>query len=89
MKPISNDLRKRLVEVYEEGQLSYAKVAERFRVSEGSVKNFVTQWRETGSIEPKPAANGKTFLLDATGEDVLRGLIAGKTDLSQQELREQ
>lgn len=89
MKPISNDLRARIVEVYEEGQLSYAKVAERFRVSEGSVKNFVKQWRETRTIVPKPAANGKTFLIDATGEDVLRGLIEGKTDLSQMELREQ
>ena len=89
MKPISNDLRTRIVEVYEEGQLSYAKVAERFRVSEGSVKNFVKQWRETGTIAPKPAANGKTFLIDATGEDVLRGLIEGTTDLSQLELREQ
>ena len=89
MKPISTDLRTRIVEVYEEGQLSYAKVAERFRVSEGSVKNFVKQWRETRTIAPKPAANGKTFLIDATGEDVLRGLIEGKTDLSQMELREQ
>lgn len=89
MKPISNDLRTRIVEVYEEGQLSSAKVAERFRVSEGSVKNFVKQWRETGTIAPKPAANGKTFLIDATGEEVLRGLIEGKTDLSQMELREQ
>ena len=89
MKPISTDLRKRIVEVYEEGQLSYAKVAERFRVSESSVKNFVKQWRETGTLEPKPAANGKTFLIDAAGAEVLRGLLEGKTDLSQGELRDQ
>jgi len=89
MKPISNDLRIRIVEVYEEGQLSYAKVAERFRVSEGSVKNFVKQWRETETIGPKPPVNGKTFLIDDTGENVLKGLIEAKTDLSQLELREQ
>jgi len=89
MKPISTDLRKRIVDVYEEGQVSYAKVAERFRISEGSVKNFVKQWRATGRLDPKPATNGKIFLIDATGEDVLRGLIQGKTDMSQMELREQ
>lgn len=88
MKPISNDLRTRIVEVYEEGQLSYAKVAERFCVSESSVKNFVKQWRETGTIAPKPAANGKPFLITAAGEEVLRGLLEGKADLSQEELRE-
>jgi transposase len=89
MKPISHDLRTRSVEVYAEGQLSYAKVAERFCVSESSVKNFVKQWRETGTIDPKPGANGKTCLIDAAGEEVLRGLIEGKTDFSQEELREQ
>jgi transposase len=89
MKPISIDLRKRIVEVYEEGQVSYVTVAERFRISAGSVKNFVKQWRATGRLEPKPAANGKTFLIDATGEEMVRGLIQGKTDLSQLELREQ
>jgi transposase len=88
MKPISPDLRQRIVEVYEEGQLSYAKVAKQFRVSERSVKTFVKQWRETGTIEPKPATNGNTFLIDAVGENVLRGLVEGKTDLSQVELRD-
>jgi transposase len=89
MKPISTDLRTRIVAVYEAGQLSYAKVAERFCVSESSVKNFVKQWRATGSLAPKPAANGKTFLITAAGEARLRDLIAGKTDRSQEELREQ
>jgi transposase len=89
MKPISIDLRTRIVEVYEAGELSYAKVAERFCVSERSVKNFVKQHRATGSIVPKPATNGKTFLIPAAGEAVLRGLIARKTDASQEEPREQ
>ena len=89
MKPISTDLRMRIIEVYEEGQLSYAKVAERFRVSESSVKNFVKRWRETGSIEPKPAANGKIFLVDQAGASVLKGIVDTHTDLSQGELGEQ
>jgi transposase len=88
MKPISTDLRTRIVEIYREGQLSYPKVAERFRVSESSVKNFVKQWRATGTLEPKPAANGKTCVIDAAGEDVLRGLIEKKTNWSHIELRD-
>jgi transposase len=87
MKPISLDLRQRIVDVYEEGQLSYAKVAERFCVSESSVKNFVRQWRETGTLAPKPAANGKRFLIEAACEAVLRRLLEAHTDRSQEELR--
>lgn len=34
--------------------VSSAKVAARCRVREGSVKNFVTPWRETATIEPTP-----------------------------------
>lgn len=88
MKPISTDLRTRIVEVYREGQLSYPKVAERFRVSASSVKNFVTQWRATGTLEPKPRATGKTCVIDAAGEGVLRGLLEKNTNWSQEELRE-
>jgi transposase len=87
MKPISHDLRRRVVEGYEEGEFSYAKVANRFRVSESSVKRFVKQWRATGMVAPKPAANGKKPLLDDTGEEGLKGLVERETDLSQEELR--
>ncbi|GAK60566.1 transposase and inactivated derivatives [Candidatus Vecturithrix granuli] len=71
MTPISTDVRTRIVEVYREGQLSYPTVAERFRVRANSVKNFVTQWRATGTLEPNPIANSTPCMIDAAGEDVL------------------
>ena len=45
MKPLSDDLRKRLVAVYEETEVSYVEVAARFHVSVSSVRRFVKQWR--------------------------------------------
>jgi hypothetical protein len=40
------------------------------------VKDFVTQWRATGSIAPKPATKGKAFLMTAAGEAMLRDRLA-------------
>lgn len=88
MKPLSNDLRRRIVEVYEEEELSYAKVAKRFHVSESSVKRFVKQWRDSGRIDPKSAANGKTTILDDAGVARLKSLVETQIDASQDELRE-
>ncbi|GAK54903.1 transposase and inactivated derivatives [Candidatus Vecturithrix granuli] len=63
MKPISPDLRARIVEVYEEGQLSYATVAERFCVSESSVKNFVKHGEQRERLTRNQRRMAKPFCL--------------------------
>jgi transposase len=53
MQSYSLDLRQRIVAAVEAGE-STKEVAERFEVSWSSVKRYYKQWRETGSLEPKP-----------------------------------
>lgn len=88
MKPLSEDLRTRLVIVYEESEVSYPQVAARFRVSESSVRRFVKQWRETGTVTRKPSANGHVPKIAAQGVTVLMELVDTQVDASQDELRE-
>lgn len=52
MKVYDLDLRRRIVEMVEEG-ISTAETAARFKVSPASVKRYVKQMRETGTLKPK------------------------------------
>lgn len=60
MTPFSRDLRKRIVAMYERPESSYPRVAKQCQVSESTVRRDVKQWRETGTLAPKPAANGRS-----------------------------
>ena len=88
MKPFSEDLRARMVVVYEETALSYPQVAERFQVSESSVRRFVKQWRETGMVTPKLPINGRQPKMNEEGGAILAELVKMHVDASQDELRE-
>ncbi|GAK58584.1 transposase and inactivated derivatives-like protein [Candidatus Vecturithrix granuli] len=88
MKPISEDLRQRIVAVYEEGQWSYSQVAERFRMSVRSVIRFVKQYREIGSVLPKPPSNGSQPTMNATDIQYLKDTLASHPDVPQDELKE-
>lgn len=88
MKPFSEDLRARIVVVYEETELSYPQVAERFQVSESSVRRFVKHWRETGAVTPTRPVNGRHAKIDKEGGAILAELVKMHVDASQDELRE-
>ena len=51
-KPLSNDLRCRLVECVEEGS-SRREAAARFKTAASSAVNVLKLWKETGSVEPR------------------------------------
>ena len=53
MKAYDVDLRRRVVEAAVEAGLSTAATAARFKVSPASVKRYVKQLRETGTLTPK------------------------------------
>ena len=88
MKPFSDDLRGRIVAVYEETEWSYPQVAARFQVSESSVRRFVKHWRDRGTVESKLAANGRLAKIDDAGVAVLTELVKTHVDASQAELCE-
>lgn len=74
-KPLSNDLRQRVVAFVEAGQSRRAAAAH-FAVSPSFVINLITRWRQTGSIAARPRGGRRhaklephrAFLLRRVGE---------------------
>ena len=86
-KPLSMDLRERVVAAVEAGGLSRRQAAARFGVAESSAIRWVRRYRETGSVAPgqmgghKPKAirgADRDWLLERikAGDFTLRGLVA-------------
>lgn len=78
MKPLSDDLRLRIFEACQSGE-AYVDVAERFCVSEVSVRRLMRRFRQTGSLAPLPGGRGPAPLL-AGHEDQLRQSVAEVPD---------
>ena len=58
MKPYSTDLRIRIVQAYEDREGAMRRLATTFRVSLSFVRRLLKQYRETGSVAPKPHGGG-------------------------------
>jgi transposase len=89
MKPISSDLRQRIVDTYRKGEGSVREVAQRFKVASKTVQNYLNLQRETGSVAPRPHGGGPAPKLDEVGEQTVRTLLEEKNDQTLQELTEQ
>lgn len=88
MKTTSLDLRKRIVETYDEGKWTQEEVAKRFRVSQGMVKKLLLQRRRTGEIGARHRFSGrKARLLPERGKQ-LKALVAKQPDLTLAEVKE-
>ena len=85
MKPISNDLRRRIIEAIQENEESQPEIAERFSVSLSTVEKLWHRFRLTGSYEPLPHAGGRTRLLEAD-EEFVRAEVAAQPDITLAEL---
>lgn len=83
-KPISNDLRERVVGFVEAGHSRRAAAAH-FRVSPSFVVNLMSLYRQTGNVAPKPRGGRRHAKLEAHRAFVL-GRMAGKNDISMPEL---
>jgi transposase len=86
MKPYSNDLRQKVIEVYRQGKSSLREIAERFLVSLSFVWLLVKQFRETGRIDPKPHGGGKKSKIAGADLFVLRQLVEEHSDATLLEL---
>ncbi len=85
MKPISNDLRRRIIEAIQENEESQPEIAERFSVALSTVEKLWHRFRMTGSYEPLPHAGGRRRLLQ-TAEEVIRSEVAAQPDITLAEL---
>ncbi|MGI2909632.1 IS630 family transposase [Tolypothrix sp. VBCCA 56010] len=84
-KPLSEDLRSRVVEAVETGA-SRRDAAERFSISASAAIKWMQRWEATGSVSALPSG-GSRSPLDDHG-DVLLGLIAAQPDLTLDEVVE-
>lgn len=80
------DLRERVIAAAHEEGLTQPALAARFRISEGTVYNWLRRERETGTIAPKPHGGGHPRAVDAAGESVLSALVEAKNDRTLEEL---
>lgn len=86
-RPVSLDLRERILVAYDKGDVSQEEVAHRFAVSYGMVKKLIQQRRHTGEIGVRRHRCGRKPLLLASHRQQLRVLLAKKPDLTLAQMR--
>ncbi len=88
MKPLSNDLRERIVAAVDNREGSRREIARRFRVNVSSIARLLQLRRKTGSIEPRPHGGGRAPTLDDDGLERLRGLVREQPDATLDQRRQ-
>ena len=56
--PVSDELRERVVTVWQKKKLTGMELAELFGIGEATVKRIKRRFLDTGSVKPKPHGNG-------------------------------
>ena len=87
-KPISVDLRERIVTAYAEGAGTREEVAKRFKVSLGMVKKLLQQHSRTGDLRPRYRFCGRKAKLMPEHGKTLQALVAKEPDLTLAEMKE-
>ena len=84
-KPLSNDLRERLIEAVAAG-MSCRAAADRFGIAASTGVKWARRWRDTGSKAPRPQGGDKrSDRIEAHAEEVL-GLVAATRDVTLAEI---
>jgi transposase len=84
-KPLSLDLRERIIGFVEDGG-SRRGAAERFKVSASCAIKLADRWRRSGSVAPRPRGGSVGKL--AAHKDFLLGRVKDKPDVTMPELAE-
>jgi transposase len=85
----SDDLRRRILQAYEQGEGSEARLAQRFRVSLSYVKKIRRQLPHTGKMERVAHHPGRTPKFTELVRQQLRHWLEQRPDLTLAELQEQ
>jgi transposase len=88
MRPLSNDLRERIVAAVQCGGHSLRRLAKMFFVDLSTIVRLLQRYRTTGSVQPKPHAGGTQPKLDANAEARLLALVQEQPDATLAELRD-
>jgi transposase len=86
-RPLSNDIRGRLVSAVE-GGMTRRSAAKRFGIAASTAIKWVDQWRRTGDVGPRPqGGDQRSHRLEAHAEEIL-GLVEETPDITLSELAE-
>lgn len=88
MKAYSIDLRQKLVDAYEKGNISQRKLAKQFGVAASFVQKIMKQYRETGDLSPRVRQEQTPTKLNAEQLEILRQMVEAENDATLEELRE-
>src|SRR3954467_8767089 len=87
MQPLSNDLRRRILDAVDHREGSRRKLAVRFKVNTSTITKLLRLRRETGSLEPPPHPGGVAPALDRDALQRLRELVEEPPDATLEALR--
>lgn len=85
-RPLSIDLRERIVDAYDQGGISQQAVAQRFCVSVEFVKKILRQRRELGDIGPQYSNCGRKPKITESHRQRMTELIKEQPDLTLEEI---
>lgn len=85
-RPISGDLRKRIIEERQHSSKSYEKLAEQFRIGRATVSRLLRTHRETGDILPKPHGGGMPLRIADEELSTVKPLVDAHADKTLAEL---
>ena len=88
MKPLSIDLRNRIVRAYETSDSTKQQIADRFAVSVAVVKKLISQWKKLGTIEPQYQTVGRKPAFNEEQLRELDELIQQRCDMTLAEIQE-
>ena len=84
-RPLSNDLRRRVIEAVDGGMTRRA-AAERYGVAVSSAIKWVQAWRHTGSFEPRPqGGDNRSHRIEAYAAEIL-ALVEETPDMTLAEI---
>src|SRR3954469_25881806 len=89
MQPLSNDLRKRILEAVDNNEDSRRKLAVRFKVNTSTITKLIQLRRQTGSFEPRTHGGGVEPTLDHDALERLRKLVEETPDATLEALRQE
>ncbi|NEP25360.1 MAG: transposase [Moorea sp. SIO1F2] len=87
MKAYSVDLRQKIIDAYNQGNISQRKLAQQFNVALSFVQKLLKQYRETGNIAPKVRTKQTPIKLTPEQLAILRDLVIKNNDATLDELR--
>jgi transposase len=88
MQPYSIDLRKKIIDVREQENLSIRKLAERFKVAKSFVQKLLKRAEETGDISPRAQGGSPPTKLNSEQLVTLVKIIEENNDATLKELTE-